>query len=95
LEEEPNNENLQSGHGNHHEAFNDAEVPDSAFRRPHGTEVAVLACSEVLLVTGDGGQLRGKLENRLFDRGGLFRVRALTGWELGAGFVFKLQQKRR
>lgn len=55
LEEESHNEDLKSRHRYHQQTFHDAEVEDPPFCTAHGAEVAVLACSEVLLVAGDRG----------------------------------------
>lgn len=58
LEEKPHHKNLQSSHRNHHQPLNNTKVENPAFRATHGTEVAVLAGPEVLLVPRNGRQLR-------------------------------------
>lgn len=55
LEEEPDNKDLQSTHSDNQTRLDQAKVYNSLLGAPHGAEVAVLARSEVLLVTGDGG----------------------------------------
>lgn len=67
LEEESHNKDLKTRHRNNHQAFDDTEVEDTPFGAAHGAKVAILTCSEVLLVAGDCGQLSGEFENRLFE----------------------------
>lgn len=57
LEEESDDKDLQTTHGNHHGALDQAEVDDSSLRASDGAEVSVLSRAEVLLVSCDGGQL--------------------------------------
>jgi hypothetical protein len=54
LEEEPDDEDLQASHTDHHQALNDAEIEDPSFRAPYCAEIPVLAGAEVLLISRDG-----------------------------------------
>jgi len=54
LEEEPDNEDLQACHTDHHQALNNAQIEDPSFSTPHCTEIPVLAGAEVLLISRDG-----------------------------------------
>ncbi len=90
MEEEPNDEDLQTRHGNHHKALDDAEVENATLRAPDRAEVSVFSGAEVLLVAVDGGELRGQLEYGLFEDRGLLRRGALLGGEFGALFVLNL-----
>jgi hypothetical protein len=54
LEEELNNENLESTHANHQRHLDQAEVDDPLLRAADGAEVAVLAGTEIFLVSRDG-----------------------------------------
>lgn len=91
LEEEPDDEDLQTCHAHHHQALDDREVEYPPLRAPDGGEVPVLARPEVLLVARDGGELAGELEDRFFKRGRLFWGRALLGGDLGVAlFVLDL-----
>lgn len=90
LEEEAHNKDLQRSHGNHHQRLDHTEVENPTLGTPNGTEVTVLTCAEVLLVAGDGGELRGELVDRLLQTGGLFGASTLTGGKLGALFVLDL-----
>ena len=90
LEEEADDENLQSAHANHHGALNETEVDDPALRAADGAEVSVLARAEVLLVPRDGGQLARHLVDGFFEFRGLFRGRPLLGRELRLLFVLDL-----
>jgi hypothetical protein len=55
LEEEPNDEDLQTRHCDHHQALDDAKVENATLRAPDCAEVSVFSCPEVLLVAVDGG----------------------------------------
>lgn len=55
LEEEPDDEDLQTRHCNHHQALDDAEVEYATLRAPDRAEVSVFSRPEVLLVAVDGG----------------------------------------
>lgn len=91
LEEKPHHKYLQSGHRHHHQPLNDTKVENPALCATHGAEVTVLAGPEVLLVPRDGRQLRGQLENRLFESRCLFGASAtLSGGKLGAFLVLDL-----
>lgn len=91
LEEKSHHKHLQSSHRHHHQSLNDTKVENPALRATHGTEVTVLAGTEVLLVPRDCRQLRGQLENRLLESRCLFGASAtLSGGELGAFFVLDL-----
>jgi hypothetical protein len=59
LEEEAHNKDLQRSHGNHHQRLDHTEVENPTLGTAHGAKVTVLACAEVLLVAGDGGELCG------------------------------------
>ena len=63
LKEEPNNEHLQPSHTHHHQTLNDREIEDPSLCASDRAEIAVLACAEILLVAGDGGELAGELED--------------------------------
>jgi hypothetical protein len=93
LEEEPDNEDLQSGHDNHQAAFHQGEVEDPPLGAPDSAEIPVFTCAEVLLVSRDGGQLGAELEDGFFEDGRLFRGRALLGGE-SSGAVLVLDLKR-
>lgn len=54
LEEEAHHKDLQSGHGDHHQALDHTEVENPTLGTADSAKVAILACAEVLLVTGDG-----------------------------------------
>lgn len=90
LEEEAHNKDLQRSHGNHHQRLDHTEVENPTLGTPHGTEVTVLTCTEVLLVAGDGGELCRELVDGLLQTGGLFGASALAGGKLGALFVLDL-----
>ena len=91
LEEEADNEDLQSCHGHKQARLHQTEVEYPLLGALDGAEVAVLARAEVLLVAGDGGELRGELEDGFFEDRGLLGGRALLGWDFGAGgFVLNL-----
>lgn len=72
MEEEPNNKDLQTSHGDHHDTLDDTEVEDPLLRAPHGAEVPVLPCPEVFLVAADRRKLPGQLEDRFLERRRLF-----------------------
>jgi hypothetical protein len=92
LEEEPHDEHLQPRHCHYKSTLHQAEVEDALLGALDSAEVAVLACAEVFLIAGDGGQLCGEFEDGLFENGGLFRGGALLGGDGGAScFVFDLQ----
>ncbi len=57
LEEEPHHKNLQTSHTDHHHTLHNTEVEYPSLRTPHGTEIPILSCAEVLLVPGDRRQL--------------------------------------
>ena len=57
LEEESDDENLQSSHADHHPDLNKAEIENTLFRAPHRAEVAVFARAEILLHPCYGAQL--------------------------------------
>lgn len=92
LEEEAHNEHLQRAHGDDQEALDHAKVDDSVLGADNSSEVAVLTCAEVLLVTRDGGKLAGDLVNRLLKSRRLFRRRALLSRQLGALLMLDLLQ---
>jgi hypothetical protein len=69
LEKEPHNKNLQPGHRNHQKHLHNRKLKDPLLSRPDGAKIAVLACSEVLLLAVDGGELGGELEEGFFERG--------------------------
>lgn len=91
LEKEANNEDLQACHSHNQARLHQTEVEYPLLGTLDGAEVAVLARAEVLLVTGDSGELCGKLENGFFENRGLFGGGALLGGNLGTGgFVLNL-----
>ena len=90
LEEEPYNEHLQSRHTHHHQTLHNTEVKDPPFSAPDSAEIPVLSRAEIFLHSRDGRELARQLENRFFERGGLFRGRALFGWNRGSFFVLDL-----
>jgi hypothetical protein len=94
LEEEPNNEHLQSSHSNHHANLNDTKIEDPLLGTPNRAEIPILPRAEVFLVTADGGQLGGELEDGFFEDGGLFWGGSLFGWELCALLVLDLRVAR-
>lgn len=91
LEKEADNEDLQSCHGHNQARLHQTEVEYPLLGALDGAEVAVLARAEVFLVAGDGGELRGELEDGFFEDRGLLGGGALLGWDFGAGgFVLNL-----
>jgi hypothetical protein len=91
LEEEPNDQDLQSRHPYHHPYFNQTEIEDSVFRTADRAEVPILSCTEVFLHAADRAELATDFEDRVFQRGGLFRGCAgLLREQGGARFVFDL-----
>jgi hypothetical protein len=65
LEEEPDHQDLQGSHSNHHTYFNQAEIEDSLLCALDCAEITVLSCSEVLLHSADRAQLSADLEDRV------------------------------
>jgi hypothetical protein len=93
LEEESHHCYLETGHGNHQTTLHQAEVEDARLGALDSAEVAVLACAEVFLVAGDGGQLRGELEDGFLEDCRLLGGGALLGGNGGAGsFVLNLRR---
>jgi hypothetical protein len=91
LEEEPDHQNLQCSHTNHHHDLNHAEVEYPALRTPHRAEIAIFARPEIFLHPRHRRQLRADLEDRIFQRGRLFGGRAaFHREECGARFVLDL-----
>lgn len=90
LEKEAHNKHLQPGHGHHHHAFNNTEIEDASLGAAHSTKVAVLARTEVFLVSGNRGQHGRHFHDRLFDNTRLFGTGALLGWQLCLLLVFDL-----
>ena len=66
LEEEPDDQDLQSRHPNHHPYFDQTEIEDSLFRTPDRAEVPVLSCTEVFLHAADRAELATDFEDRVF-----------------------------
>jgi hypothetical protein len=66
LKEEANNEDLQPCHGHNQARLHQTEVEYPLLCTLDSAEVAVLARAEVFLITGDGGELCGKLEDGFF-----------------------------
>ena len=54
LEEEPDNENLQSCHTHHHQALNYTKVENPPLCTPNGAEVTILSRAEIFLIASDG-----------------------------------------
>jgi hypothetical protein len=95
LEEEPDDQNLQSRHANHHSHFNQAEIEDSTFCAPDCAKIPVLSCAEIFLHAADSAELAADFEDGIFERRGLLRGSAgFLGEESGAGLVFDLLQRR-
>jgi hypothetical protein len=91
LEEEPNDQNLQSRHPNHHANLDQTEIEDPVLGTPDRAEVPVFSCAEVFLHATDGAELAAHFEDRIFERGGLFRRCAgFLREKGGAGLVFDL-----
>jgi hypothetical protein len=90
LEKEAHDKHLQPSHGHHHETLNHAKVENASLGAAHGTEVAVLARAEVLLVTGNRGQHCRHFHDRLLDGARLLGAGALFGWKLCFLLVFDL-----
>lgn len=90
LEKEPHNKHLQPRHRNHHQTLNNAEIENPSLGAAHSAKVAVLARTEVFLVSRNGRQEVRYLCDGFFDGGGLFGVCALSGGEFGFLFVFDL-----
>jgi hypothetical protein len=51
LEEEPDDEHLETSHRNHHKTDYAAEVEDSLLGRADGAQISILSCSEVFLIS--------------------------------------------
>jgi hypothetical protein len=90
LEKEAHDKDLQPSHGHHQQALNNAEVEDASLGAAHGTEIAVLARTEVFLVTGDCRQHSRHFHDRLLDNARLLGAGALFGWKLCFLLVFDL-----
>lgn len=91
LEEEPDNEDLESAHAHYQPALDEAEVEYALLCAPHGAEVPVLAGPEVFLVPHDRRQLAVELQDRLLQRRRLLWGGALLLRQRDAGFVLDLQ----
>lgn len=91
LEEEAHNEDLQCGHGNHHQRLDHTEVKDPTLGTAHSTEVSVLTSTEVFLVARDGRKLGGELVDGLLQAASLFGAGTLAGGQLGALLVLNLR----
>lgn len=74
LEEEPDDEDLQSSHANDKTNLDHAEVDNSLLGTVDRAEISVLAGSEVLLVSRNGRELARDLEDRLFQNRSLLRA---------------------
>ena len=93
MEEEPDDQDLQSRHPDHHAYFNQTEIEDPLLRTSNRAKVSVLSCSEVFLHATNSAELAADFEERVFERGGLFGSRALfLREEGGARLVFDLQR---
>lgn len=57
LEEESDNQDLQTSHSNHHAHLDHTEIEDSLLRTPDRAEIAVLSCPEVFLHPANCAQL--------------------------------------
>lgn len=77
LEEHSDNKDLKTGHGDNHDTLEQREVEDSALSAPDGAKISVLSCTEVLLLSGNGAELAGQLEDTLLQLGDLLRSRTL------------------
>jgi len=87
LEEESDYKDLQGPHADDQPYLDHAKVDNAPLCALHRRKVTVLARAEVLLVSADGGELAGDLEDGLLEDGGLLGGRSLLGGELGAGFI--------
>lgn len=93
LEEEAHDKDLQSTHADYQPALNQAKVHDPLLCAADCAEVAVLSRAEVFLISGDGGELAGDLEDRLLEGRGLFWGATLLGGEVDTGLVLDLWAK--
>lgn len=73
LEKEPDNQNLQCRHTDHHTHFHQAEVEYSLLRAPDCAKVSVLSGSEIFLHPADRAQLAAHFENGVLQGRGLLR----------------------
>ena len=95
LEEEPDDEHLESSHTDDKTTLDHAEVLDSLLCAPDGAEVSVLASTEVLLVTSDGRQLARNLVDGLFQCRCNTRIASFLGRQVHASFVLNLSVMER
>lgn len=72
LEEEPDNKHLQCSHADNQSNLDHAKVDNALLRAGHGAEVAILSCSKVLLVSGNGGKLARDFVDGFLQDGCLF-----------------------
>lgn len=93
LEEESDNKDLKTAHGDDESNLNHAEVDNAVLSAANGSKVTVFTSSEVFLVSRDGGELARDLEDGLLEDGGLLGGGALLRGELSAGFVLDLSNK--
>lgn len=74
LEKESDNKDLQCGHSNHHQDFDQGEIEYPLLSALDRAEISVFSCSEVFLHPADRAQLAADLENRIFQLLGLLVV---------------------
>jgi hypothetical protein len=72
LEEEPNNEYLQTTHGDYHGDLDQTKVDNSGLGASDGAEVSVLSRAKVFLVSGYGRQQPRDLIDGFLECAGLF-----------------------
>lgn len=72
LEKESDDEYLQGTHADNKSNLDHAKVDNTLLGACNGAEVAVLTRSKVLLVSGNGGELAGDLEDGFLQDRGLF-----------------------
>lgn len=95
LEEEPNDEDLQRPHADNKATLDQAKVDDSPLGVFNRVEVSVLSGAEVLLVSGDGGDLAGDLVDGLLHNCRALRRGALLGRQLCPRFILDLEHETR
>ncbi len=90
MEEEPDDKDLQTRHGDHHDTLDDAEVEDPLLRAPYSAKVPVLPRPEVFLVAADRRKLPGQPEDGFLERRRLFWGCSLLRRQLGPLLVLNL-----
>lgn len=67
LEKEPDHQDLQGSHTDHHQHLDQTEIENPLFRTPDSTKVAVLPGPEILLHPADRAQLAADFVHHVFE----------------------------